>query len=81
MEITTLKRHAITEKHLQNVSLFKKTKPISKVFSLKPVKTSHSKKVKAAEIVLSGFFVENNISFRLVDKLISVLKNTLIPKY
>lgn len=61
METATLKKRAKIEKHLRNVSLVRKTKLISEVFSLKLVETSHSKQVKDAEIVPRVFFVENNI--------------------
>lgn len=60
------------------MSLIKKSKPISEVFALKPSCTPHEKQVKSAEIVLSGFFAENNIPFRIVDTLIPVLKNTFL---
>jgi hypothetical protein len=78
-ELTTLKRHAGTKKHILNVSLLKKSTPIDKVFSLKPPDdTPFERQVKNAEILISGFFVENNISFCIVDSLIPLLK-TVFP--
>jgi len=74
-EISTLKRHASSEKHKINASVIKKCKLMNEVFTSKHLDSPHEKLVKSAEIVLSGFFAENNVAFRIVDLLIPVLKN------
>lgn len=73
-EITTIKRHARTEKHIANVSLLKKSKRIDKVFATKPDDTPFEKQIKESEILLSGFFPQNNLSFRLMDSLLPLMK-------
>lgn len=69
-ELTNIKMHGKGIKHLQNCKQLKK--PISTFFKTAP--TNLNTDVSKAEIKLSGFIAEHNVSFMAMDHLSDLLK-------
>jgi len=71
-ELTNIKMHGKGQKHLQNCKQLKK--PISTFFQ-KTAPTNLNADVSKAEIKLSAFIAEHNVSFMSMDHLSDLLKD------
>ncbi len=68
-----MKRHAASAKHALNVGTVKTNATLNCIFT--PCISSFDKQVQKSEIVLSWFFTEHDISFRIVDELVATIKS------
>lgn len=74
-EITPIKLHEKSAKHIQNCAAPSTSRTIAEAFASAKGQTSKSDAVKAAEIKLTAWMMEHNISFRAADHLCDVLKD------
>ncbi|KAK5648347.1 hypothetical protein RI129_003239 [Pyrocoelia pectoralis] len=72
-EISVVKNHAKSAKHLLKIKAMPTTSSVADLFK-KKVDTSEDKQIKRAEIKLAAYLTEHNISFNSVDHLTSVIK-------
>lgn len=73
-EITPIKFHKKSVKHVQNCASHSTSKTMTELFASAKGQTSRSDAAKAAEIKLTTWMMEHNISFRASDHLCDVLR-------
>ncbi|KAL1492086.1 hypothetical protein ABEB36_012580 [Hypothenemus hampei] len=74
-ELTVIKNHLKSRKHLTNEQLII-NEPEPNHVDVSVDETDNSK-IKRCETILAGFLAENNLSFTLSDKLIRTIKNAV----
>lgn len=74
-EITPIKLHEKSAKHIQNCAAPSTSRTIAEAFASAKGQTSKSDAVKAAEIKVTAWMMEHYISFRAADHLCDVLKD------
>lgn len=75
-EIGVLKMHANRKKHLDAmIKLPSTSKQVSAMASFVTKKDTSTSAIQNAEVKLTGFLVEHNLSFKTVDHLTELLKN------
>ncbi|MPC26227.1 Zinc finger protein 862 [Portunus trituberculatus] len=75
-EITPIKLHEKSAKHVQYCAAPSTSKTITELFASAKGQPSRSDAAKAAEIKLTAWMMEHNISFRASDHLCDVLKDS-----
>lgn len=75
-ELSTLKKHSKSSKHIGNVKLVNESSSIASCFTNVVQQKKETEAIKLAEIKLCGFISEHNMSLNSIDHLTGVLKES-----